>query len=271
MSNAPSMTLSEATRLFLSQVEEEERPAYQQELGRFLRWYGRDRLLQEVTPPQVDAYVQDVQKSGGDYLARLLPLRGFLTFAREKGYTPTNLATVIKVKKTAPGKSGSVVSGKTEQAIRYMTPQGYQRLQQELEALKAQRPDLAHELRIAAADKDMRENAPYDAVKEKQGNIEARIRELEQALKTAAVEGGPTLVARVQPGHRVVLRDLVTGEEIHYTLVNPREVDLMAGKISFASPMGKALLDKAPGDRVEVSAPQGVLLYQILAVESMGR
>lgn len=266
MNGAPSITLSEATRLFLSQLGEEERPTYQQELGRFLRWYGRDRLLHEVTPPQVDAYVQDIQRSGGDFLARLLPLRGFLAFAKEKGYTSTNLATVIKVKKTAPRKMEAAPGGKTEEAIRYMTPDGYRLLQQDLEALKSQRPHLAHELRIAAADKDMRENAPYDAVKEKQGKVEARIRELEGALKTAMVEKGPDSAAQVQPGHRVVLRDLVTGEEVHYTLVNPREVDLMAGRISFASPMGKALLDKAVGDRVEVSAPQGVLLYQVLAV-----
>lgn len=268
MSVLQSIHLSEATRLFLSQVEEEKRPTYQQELGRFLRWYGRDRLLKEVTPPQVDAYVEEVQKSGGDYLARLLPLRGFLTFAKAKGYTSTNLAAVIKVKKMPLRKGEAVLSRKGGEAIHHMTPGGYQRLQEELEALKAQRPHIAHELRIAAADKDMRENAPYDAVKEKQGKIEARIRELEAALKTAVVaDGGPTTAALVQPGHRVVLRDLVTGEEVHYTLVNPREVDLMAGKISFASPMGKALLDKAVGDRVEVSAPQGALHYQVLAIE----
>ncbi|MDP2727548.1 MAG: transcription elongation factor GreA [Dehalococcoidia bacterium] len=268
MNVVKSITLSEATRLFISQMSEEERPTYQQELGRFLRWYGRDRRLQEVTPPQVDDYIQETQKAGGDYQSRLLPLRSFLAFAKEKGYTSTNLATIIKVKKSASRKVEGIVSGRPEQDVHYMSSEGHQRLQEELQVLKAKRPELANELHIAAADKDMRENAPYDAVKEKQGKIEARIRELEGAMKKVVVrDGRPASTARVQQGHRVMLRDLTTGEEVHYTLVSPREVDLMAGRISFASPMGRALLDKAVGDRVEVTAPQGALHYQVLAVE----
>jgi len=262
------VSISEATRVFISQVAEDERPGYQQELGRFLRWYGRDRLLNEVTPPQVDDYVQEVQKSGGDYQARLLPLRNFLAFAKEKGYTSANLATVIKAKKNASRKLEAAFNGPQQGNLNYISPEGYQQLQEEVLRLKALRPDIASELRHAAADKDMRENAPYDAVKEKQGKVEARIRELEAALKKATImTSAPESAAKVQHGHRVVLRDLSTGEEVYYTLVNPREVDLMAGKISFASPMGKALLDKAVGDRVEVSAPQGVLHYQVLGVE----
>lgn len=269
MSNGQSITLSEATRQFILQIADEERRTYQQELSRFLRWYGRDRLLQEVTPPQLDDYVQEVQKTGGDYQSRLLPLRSFLAFAKNNGYTSTNLATVIKIKKSGPRKTETALGGSKKQAdIHYITPEGYQGLQEELAALKARRPELALELRTAAADKDLRENAPYDAAKEKQGKVEARIRELEATIKkTVVMNGGPISAARVQQGHRVALRDLVTGEEVHYTLVNPREVDLMAGKISFASPMGKALVDRAVGDRVEVTAPQGVLHYQILHVE----
>lgn len=269
MSNGEPITLSEATRQFMSRVAEDERNAYQQELSRFLRWYGRDRLLQEVTPPQVDDYVQEVQKTGGDYQSRLLPLRSFLAFARESGYTSTNLATVIKVKRSGSRKAQAVQgTNRRDGDVQYITAEGYQRLQEELDTLKARRPDMAMELRTAAADKDLRENAPYDAAKEKQGKVEARIRDLEAAIKkTVIMIDGPISTAKVQQGHKVVLRDLVTGEEVRYTLVNPREVDLIAGKISFASPMGRALLDRAVGDRVEVTAPQGILHYQILNVE----
>lgn len=263
-----SITISEATRLYLSQVTEDERPTYQQELGRFLRWYGRDRLLHEVTPPQVDDYVQEVQKVGGDFQSRLLPLRNFLTYAREKGYTSTNLATVIKVKKASPRKLDRAPGERQEGDVHYISAEGHRQLEEEVSRLRALRPEVASELRAAAADKDMRENAPYDAAKEKQGKIEARIRELEAALKkTVVMNGGPLSAAKVQQGHRVVLRDLATGEEVHYTLVSPHEVDLMAGRISFASPMGKALLERSVGDRVEVTAPQGVLHYQVLGVE----
>ncbi len=268
MSSTRSITISEATRLFISQVTEDVRPTYQQELSRFLRWYGRDRLLHEVPPPQVDDYVQEVQKTGGDYQSRLLPLKNFLAYAKEKGYTSANLATVIKVKKALSRKAAAFLNQRQEGDIHYISAEGYQQLEEEVSRLKAMRPQLANELRAAAADKDMRENAPYDAAKEKQGKIEARIRELEAALqKTVVMNGGPLSAARVQQGHRVVLRDLITGEEVHYTLVSPHEIDLIAGKISFASPMGRALLERSVGDRVEVSAPQGVLHYQVLAVE----
>lgn len=268
MSSTGSITISEATRHFVSQVGEDERPLYQQELGRFLRWYGRDRLLHEVTPPQVDDYVQEVQKTGADCQSRLLPLKSFLAYAKEKGYTLTNLATVIKIKKGSPRKAEASSNDRLEGGLHYISPEGYRQLEDEVTRLKAMRPQIANELRAAAADKDMRENAPYDAAKEKQGNIEARIRELESALNdTVVMNGGPVSAARVQQGHRVVLRDIVTGEEVHYTLVSPHEVDLMAGRISFASPMGRALLERAVGERVEVAAPQGTLYYQILGVE----
>ncbi len=268
MSNGETITLSEATRQFISQIADEERPVFQQELGRFMRWYGRDRLLHDVTPPQVDDYVQEVQRTGGDQ-ARLLPLRIFLTYAKDSGYTSSNLATVIKVKKTPARKGESAQSGtRRSKDVHFISPEGYKDMQAELEALKGRRLEMAMELRTAAADKDMRENAPYDAAKEKQGKMEARIRELEEAVKTTHImDGGPLSAALVQPGHKVVLRDLATGEEVRYTLVNPREVDLMAGKISYGSPMGKALIERAVGDRVEVVAPQGVLHYQILHVE----
>ncbi|MDP2663814.1 MAG: transcription elongation factor GreA, partial [Dehalococcoidia bacterium] len=224
--------------------------------------------LHDVTPPQVDDYVQEVQRTGGDQ-SRLLPLRTFLAYAKDSGYTSSNLATVIKVKKATGRKGESVQSGsRKSEGVHFISPEGYKQMQEELEALKARRPEMAMELRSAAADKDMRENAPYDAAKEKQGKIEARIRELEEAVKkTQIMDGGPLSAARVQQGHRVVLRDLVTGEEVRYTLVNAREVDLIAGKISYGSPMGKALMERAVGDRVEVVAPQGVLHYQILHVE----
>src|SRR3990172_9058186 len=123
------VSISEATRVFISQVAEDERPGYQQELGRFLRWYGRDRLLNEVTPPQVDDYVQEVQKSGGDYQARLLPLRNFLAFA-----------TVIKAKKNASRKLEAAFNGPQQGNLNYISPEGYQQLQEEVLRLKALRP-----------------------------------------------------------------------------------------------------------------------------------
>jgi transcription elongation factor GreA len=262
----PEITLFAAVQTFLGQLGGAERPSYQQELARFLRWYGRDRSLREVTAPQIDAYVEETQRTGGDYTARLQPLRDFLVFARKQGYTATSLASVIKMKRPAARKADRQLAGSA--TTHHITREGYERLQEELAHLKAQRPKLAQELRSAAADKDFRENAPYDAAKEKQGKVEARIRELEAVLKSAAIiEDKKVSVARVEQGHRLTLLDINAGEEVQFTLVNPREVDLKNGKISVDSPTGKALLGRGEGDEVEVAAPAGTVRYKIIKIQ----
>jgi len=149
-----------------------------------------------------------------------------------------------------------------------LTQEKYTELQTELAALKTKRSQVIDEMRRAAADKDFRENAPLDAAREQRRQLEGRIRELEETLKSATIIGAKQEAKlRVSIGDSVLLRDLVSGEELRYKIVSPREVDPTRGEISTASPMGKAIIGRHQGDTVEVATPAGKLRYQIKQVE----
>ncbi|MCL0049477.1 GreA/GreB family elongation factor, partial [Dehalococcoidia bacterium] len=114
--------------------------------------------------------------------------------------------------------------------------------------------------------KDLSENAPFQAAREQCGQLEGRIRELKEVLRSATVIDKKQGV-KVSIGDSVVLRDLVSGEEMRYILVSPKEVDPTRGKISSASPIGKAIIGRAQREEVEVEAPGGRLCYLIKQVE----
>jgi transcription elongation factor GreA len=98
--------------------------------------------------------------------------------------------------------------------------------------------------------------------------VEGRIKELEEAIKAASIiENRTEPAAKSGVGDNILLKDLNSGEELRYMIVDPREVDPLKGKISIASPMGKALIGKSAGDTVEITAPAGKLRYQITGIE----
>jgi transcription elongation factor GreA len=120
------------------------------------------------------------------------------------------------------------------------------------------------------ADKDFRENAPLDAARNEQAHLEARIREIEVTLRKAVVLDGSNAVeanvdiARI--GDAVTIRDLRTGGEKTYTLVNTDEVRAGQGKISIASPVGKAVYQHRVGEEVDVEAPAGTFRVRIESI-----
>jgi transcription elongation factor GreA len=123
-------------------------------------------------------------------------------------------------------------------------------------------------MRRAAADKDFRENAPLDAAREQKGHIDGRIRELEETLKLAAIiDGTRETSLKVIVGDKVTLKDEACGETVCYTIVSTRETDPTNGKISHHSPIGKAVLGKAQGEKVEIVAPLGRIKFLIISVE----
>ena len=116
-------------------------------------------------------------------------------------------------------------------------------------------------------DKDFRENAPYDAAKHHQAEVEARIRQIEHTLAVAqVVDQKPLASNQVGLGSTVILEDLTHEEELTYTLVGTNEANPRAGRISIASPVGRALIDRRVGDEIEVQAPVGVIRYQIAQI-----
>jgi len=261
------MTLGEIATQFLTKMGGTKQPIDQQEINRFVRWYGVDRSFKKIVYHDVENYSERFGASLKDAAAVLKPLKDFFVYAKEEGYNTTNLGKGIKLRKN-PGRDMSISKREVkEQEI--ITKEGFEHLKAEIDSLKGERVNIAQMLRLAMADKDFRENAPLDAAREHQGMVEARIRELEATFRRAQVadsnSGGDG--SRVVVGSAVVITDLDTNEETKYTLVHPNEANLAVGKISVASPTGKSLLDHSVSDIVEVVAPSGVFKYRI---ESIG-
>jgi len=260
------MSLGDAAGAFIAKAEPSDRAIYQQEIGKFVRWYGGSQPVSKISIRDVDTYVSEVESQTGTSTDRLEPLKAFFSYAKQQGLTATNLAVHVRVRKNS-GKKVTKVAEHSQRVV-HLTPEGYAKLKDELDSLINLRPKIAEELRLAAADKDFRENAPYDVARNHQAQVEARIRELESALKAAVIiEAEQVSTTKVGIGSTVLVRDLIHGEQIRFTLVNPREVDPRNGKISISSPTGKALLDRLEGEEIDVAVPQGVMRYRIEGIE----
>ena len=171
-----------------------------------------------------------------------------------------NLAPHLGAKKTS---SKAAATWQIGQAQVTLTAQGYEKLEKELASLKVRRSRVIEDIRRAAADKDFRENAPLAAAREQKSHLDGRIKELEVTLNQAKIIGQDQDTARAKFGDTVVLRDLSSDEEFSYTLVDPREANPAKGKLSVASPLGKAILDKESGQTVEIAAPAGAFRCRI--------
>ncbi len=150
----------------------------------------------------------------------------------------------------------------------YLTPEGLVELERELDRLRhTRRKEIADKIHEAKELGITVSNAEYDDAKREQSFVEGRIRELENVLKTATVvEHELVPSGRVNVGSKVTL---VTdgSEQDHFIIVGHAEAKPLVGKISTESPVGKALLGKHVGDRVQVMAPAGVVTYTISVVE----
>lgn len=150
-----------------------------------------------------------------------------------------------------------------------LTVAGAEALKAELHRLKTvDRPAVIIAISEARAQGDLSENAEYDAAKEKQGFIEGRINELETKLSSAQVINTKMLEedGRVVFGVTVDLEAVESGDKMTYQIVGEDEADLKHAKISFSSPIARAMIGKSAGDVVEVRAPGGVKEYEIVDV-----
>jgi len=260
---APSnYSLGEAATQFLLTLSSKERLKAQQEVYKFVRWYGEKRPLIGLTIPEVANYAEQITSSTTEVVEKLGITKTFLAYAHKQGWTKTNLAVHLKSKKTPP-KPASPSKRRSNKKV-LLTSKGYADLEAELTTLKNKRPRIVEELQKAASDKDFRENAPLEAAREYQGQVEARIKELESTLKMASlVDEQQTGGREITFGDKVVLRDLASGEQVSYTLVDASEANALKGKISVVSPMGQALIGRTQGQKIVVKAPAGILHYQI--------
>ena len=149
--------------------------------------------------------------------------------------------------------------------IQYVTKETFEQMKAELQHKRGvERPAASRAIADAREKGDLKENAEYDAAKEAQGILEAKIALLESQLASARVIDESTIdTSKVSILTKVTLTNLKTKKQVTYQVVSDTEADLKAGKISVSSPIGKAILGKHPGETADVQAPAGLITFQI--------
>ncbi|MBI4187795.1 MAG: transcription elongation factor GreA, partial [Chloroflexi bacterium] len=218
-----NLTLNEAASQFLAGLPPEEREASQPEVSKFVRWFGVKRLLGEITAAEVENYAEKLSISDTDYLRKLGLVRAFLTSAKKKGWSKINLAVHLKGRKVKPKLWTSSKQTSSKKSV-MVTREGHTELEAELTTLRSKRLEAIDEIRLAAADKDFRENVPLQAAREQRGQLEGRIMELEEALKSAVIiDEKQVTTLKINIGDNIILYDFASSEEVNYTLVSTRE------------------------------------------------
>ena len=268
MTDDQSTSLAQALTQFLADRKGKSVREGHQELTRFIQWCGRDRTVARLTPSEVAGYSESAGMWGSNSAGQLKLVKSFLTYLKDKGHVNVSLAPHVRVSKSKKGAQRVHFKSSQEQAE--LSQEGFDNLHARLEILKGERVNIVGDIQRAMADKDFRENAPLNAAKERQGMIESGIKELESILSNAVVSNpiSDSDEKRVRLGTSVTLRDLGNGKKVAYTVVDSREANPGTGKISSISPVGKALLDKLPGEEVAITVPQGTMRYVIESIHS---
>lgn len=260
-------SLGEAATLYLGRLSIKDRDSSRAEIYKFARWYGRESPFSRLAGPAIASYAEQLNITDIDYEKKIGILRSFFAYAKKAGWSQANLSTHLKAKKSK-AVSAATSFGREILETATLTQQRYNELAAELDNLKKRSHELVVEIQRAAADKDFRENAPLQYAREERGHVEGRIKELEQTLKSATI-----IREKKEPAHKssigdgILVCDLASGEECRYIIVDPREVNAAKGKISTASPLGKALLGRINGEIIEITVPAGKLRYQIKRIE----
>ncbi len=147
----------------------------------------------------------------------------------------------------------------------YVTQKTFESMKEELHQMKAvERPAASRAIAEAREKGDLKENAEYDAAKEAQGMLEAKIKQLEGVIATAKIVDTNTIdTSKVTILTKVTITNISTKKTVTYQIVGEKEADLKAGKISASSPIGRGLIGKVIGEVAEVKAPTGVIKFKV--------
>jgi transcription elongation factor GreA len=153
----------------------------------------------------------------------------------------------------------------------YLSQEGFDNLRVELNTLKSvDRPKIINQISEARDKGDLSENAEYDAAKEAQGLLEARISKLENDVANARVLDHQDMdTSTVHLLTKVTIKNMASGMEMTYAIVSEAEADLAAKKISVTSPIGKGLLGKAVGDIADIEVPNGIIHFEIIKITTL--
>ncbi|MDD2226704.1 MAG: transcription elongation factor GreA [Dysgonamonadaceae bacterium] len=153
-------------------------------------------------------------------------------------------------------------------AVTYMTEEGFRKLKEELAYMESvQRPEISRQIAEARDKGDLSENAEYDAAKEAQGMLEAKIAQTKTLIASVRlIDENSIRTDTVQIMNKVTIRNVKTKKEMTYTLVSESEADLNNGKIAINSPIAQGLLGKKVGDIAEIKVPSGMMTFEILNI-----
>lgn len=152
--------------------------------------------------------------------------------------------------------------------LNYVTRETFDRMQEDLQRLRGvDRPAASRAIAEAREKGDLKENAEYDAAKEAQGMLEAKIKQLEGAIANCRIVDESDIdTSKVSILTRVKITNQATKKTFEYQLVGEAEADLKAGKISISSPIGRGLLGKLVGEVAEINAPNGLIKFKVESI-----
>ena len=152
--------------------------------------------------------------------------------------------------------------------INYMTAAGLQKLKDDLIQLESvERPEISRQIAEARDKGDLSENAEYDAAKEAQGMLEAKIAQLKTLVASSRILDESLIKTdEIQIMNKVTLKNLKTNKNMTYTLVSESEADLKSGKLAVSTPIAQGLMGKKVGDKVEIQVPSGTVSFEVIEI-----
>ena len=272
MSEAPetteeqvSLSLNKAFQTYVRQMPQDTKKTAQPEIAKFVRWIGAERLINSIIPSEIGEYneIFGAKTATRDATERLSAVKLFLTFLKKKEHIEVNLAQHMRLRKSRTSASKVVVEHNMTRSVR-LTQSGFNEMSKQLATLQEERIRVVVDIQRAAADGDVRENAPLEAAREAQGMTMGKIREIEATLKVAVIiDATGQDSSRVHIGSKIELTEISTKKTVKYQLVEPNEANPLASKISIVSPVGSAILGHRLGDEVKVKTPRGQQVYKI--------
>ena len=268
------LSIAEAISRFVDhQKDSKQAMQGQQELLRFQARIGKDKPITTLHAIDVGDYAKWTSENVENPAIRLDPVKKFLTFANRRGWTEISLARYA----AAPRRNRRRFQNADPSGVSYSAPtarlseERHAELQAELQRLRDEVPLIREAIRVARSDGDVRENAPLDAAREQQQMVTRRIRQLEHDLaRVEIVDAANADTELVSISSRVTLHYLGDDPDQKpvqvFTLVDVREADVSARKISTVSPIGQALMGRGAGDEVSIATPRGSVQYRIASI-----
>ena len=256
--NPEPMTVGSAFMEYFTEsdeVKDEDKPKAFPEVQRFVRWIGEEQRVDQVIASEVARFSETYRSNASEEKkAQAMHIKGFLNFLKKRQYTSDSLASHIRVRPRSTNGQRATVAWRNKTDFQEITQQGYDEMQEKLAAYKVESIGLVDQIQKARATGDVRENSPLDALRDRQGIVEAEIRRLDDILKSAKTidETQRRASEEVQIGSWVTIRKTDDQKSTDYQIVSSNEADPLQSKISDISNVGSALMGKKAGDKVEV-------------------